>query len=126
MVDNKNFPLKEDTYEIIGCAMEVINVLGHGLLEKPYENALVVELRLKEINFEQQPRYNVKYKNHDVGIYIPDLVVSNQIIVDTKVIEDIGDYEVAQMMNYLRITKLGVGLIINFKHPSLKWKRIVI
>ena len=52
MVDNKNFPLKKDTYEIVGCAMEVMNVLGHGLLEKPYKNALVVELKLKEINFE--------------------------------------------------------------------------
>jgi GxxExxY protein len=63
----------ELTHTVIGCAMEVLNGLGHGLLEKPYENALVVEFTPRGIAFAQQPRYEVAYKGVTVGEYIPDL-----------------------------------------------------
>ncbi len=69
--------------------MEVLNVLGHGLLEKPYENALVVEFGLQGVPFKQQPRFDVTYKSIKVGEYIPDLICFNQIVVDTKTIERI-------------------------------------
>jgi GxxExxY protein len=114
------------THAIIGCAMEVLNDLGHGLLEKPYENALVVEFGLRSISFVQQRRFQVNYKGVVVGEFIPDLIADETVIVDTKVIQKIGDVEVGQMINYLRITELKVGLIINFKHPRLEWKRIVL
>jgi len=68
----------------------------------------------------------VLYKRHPVGLFIPDLIAYGQIIVDTKVIDRITDYERGQMLNYLRITKLKVGLILNFKHPRLEWERIVL
>ena len=58
---------EQETKEIIGCAMEVINELGHGLIEKPYENALVVELGLRDIPFSQQPRFDVLYKDVNIG-----------------------------------------------------------
>jgi len=58
---------KEEVFEVVGCAMEVLNELGHGLLEKPYENALVVEFGLKGIEFQQQPRFPVVYKEVKVG-----------------------------------------------------------
>ncbi len=64
--------LKEEVFRIVGCAMEVLNTLGHGLLEKPYENALVVEFGLRSIPFQQQPRFDVIYKSVKVGEYIPD------------------------------------------------------
>lgn len=106
--------------------MEVLNGLGHGLLEKPHENALVVEFKLRGITYLQQPRYNVVYKDEVVGEYIPDLIVSNKVVVDTKVIDHIADHEVGQMLNYLKITGFKVGLIINFKKARLEWKRIVL
>ena len=114
------------TREIIGAAMEVLNVLGHGLLEKPYENALVVELKLREIECVQQPRYEVVYKKVGVGEYIPDLIVAGMVVVDTKVIDQITDHELGQMLNYLKITHLPVGIILNFQYAKLQWKRVVL
>jgi GxxExxY protein len=124
--EKKEYLFTEQTRLIIGCAMEVLNTLGHGLLEKPYENALVVEFGLRGIPFRQQPRYDVIYKNVQVGEYVPDLVVYDSVVVDAKVIERIGDHEVGQMINYLKITGLRVGLIVNFKYPRLQWKRVVL
>ena len=118
--------LKEEVHRVVGCAMEVLNTLGHGLLEKPYENALVVELGLQKIPFAQQPRFPVQYKEITVGEYTPDLICFDQLIVDTKTVEKITNAELAQMLNYLRITGLRVGLIINFKHQTLQWKRVVL
>jgi GxxExxY protein len=118
--------LKEEVHRVVGCAMEVLNVLGHGLLEKPYENALVVEFRLQSIPYQQQPRFDVQYKDVTVGEYIPDLICFGQLVVDTKTVEKITDHEIGQMLNYLKITRLRVGLIVNFKHAKLEWKRVVL
>lgn len=64
----------------------MLNGLGHGLLEKPYENALVVEFGLRDIPFRQQARFDVIYKTVRVGEFIPDLIVADVVVVDTKVI----------------------------------------
>jgi len=112
------------THAIVGAAFEVLNELGHGLLEKPYENALCVEFGLGNIPFEQQPRYEVIYKTVKVGEYVPDLIVNGAVVVDTKVIDRITDHELGQMLNYLKITGHSVGLILNFKKPKLEWKRV--
>ncbi len=106
--------------------MSVLNELGHGLLEKPYENALAVEFGIHGIPFEQQVRYDVKYKGVVVGQYIPDLIVYSKVVVETKVVERISDNEMGQLVNYLKITRLRVGLILNFKRPKLEWKRVVV
>jgi GxxExxY protein len=115
---------KEETHEIIGCAFEVLNELGHGLNEKCYENSLVVEFKLRQIAFDQQRRFEVLYKSQHVGEFIPDLIAYGKIIVDAKVIDRITDHERGKMLNYLRLAKLRVGLILNFKHPRLEWERI--
>ncbi|MYC80826.1 MAG: GxxExxY protein [Acidobacteria bacterium] len=127
MDTNKHeFLLKKEVFQVIGCAMEVLNTLGHGFLEKPYENALVVEFRLNGIPFKQQPRFDVIYKSVRVGEYIPDLVVFDQIVVEAKTIDRIADLERGQILNYLKITQLRVGLILNFKRPTLEWERLVL
>jgi GxxExxY protein len=118
--------LKDDVYQIVGCAMEVLNTLGHGLLEKPYENALVVEFELRSIPVRQQQRFDVLYKNVKVGDYIPDLIAFDKIIVETKTIDRITDIERGQVINYLKITGIRVGVILNFKHAKLEWERIVL
>jgi GxxExxY protein len=118
--------LKDEVFQLVGCAMEVLNGIGHGLHEKIYENALVVEFKLRGIAFEQQRRFDVLYKNVLVGEFIPDLITHGAIVADTKVIERITDHERGQMINYLRITKLRVGVLLNFKHAHLEWERIVL
>jgi GxxExxY protein len=100
--------------------------LDIGLLEKPYENALVVEFNLRAIPFQQQPRFDVMYKGVRVGEYAPDLICYEKLVIDTKVIEHIGDHEMGQILNYLKITGLQVGLILNFKRAKLEWKRVVL
>lgn len=76
--------LREETHQIIGCAFNVLNALGHGLHEKPYENALVVEFGLSGISFYQQKRFPVLYKGVQVSEYVPDLIAFDSIIVTQK------------------------------------------
>lgn len=125
MSGESQLQFEKETSEILNCAFEVINTLGHGLLEKPYENSLCIEFTLRGIPWQQQPRYDVIYKLHKVGEYIPDLIFHNLVVVDTKVIERITDHEIGQMLNYLKITGHPVGLIINFKRARLEWKRVI-
>ena len=117
--------LKDEVFAVVGAAMEVSSVLGHGLHEKPYENALVVEFEKRNIPFKQQPRFPITYKEIKVGEYIPDLITFESLIVDTKTIDRITDNELGQMLTCLTITNLNVGLILNFKHAKLEWKRVV-
>jgi len=118
--------LKEEVYAVVGCAIELLNVRGHGLHEKIYENCLCVEFRLRGIPYAQQERHRVMYKGEVVGEYVPDLVVQGKLIVDAKTVERITDHERGQMLNYLRITGLPVGVILNFKHARLEWERLVL
>ncbi len=115
-----------ETGAILSCAFEVLNELGHGLLEKPYENSLCVEFGLRGIPWIQQMRYDVLYKTVKVAEYIPDLITFDTVVVDTKVIPHITDHEMGQMLNYLKITGLPVGLILNFKRSKLEWKRVIL
>ena len=124
--ENRNLLFKQEVFQIVGCAFEVLNHLGHGLHEKPYENALVVEFGLQSVPFRQQPTYDVVYKGRNVGLFVPDLIAFDAVVVDAKTIDRITDVERGQMLNYLRITKLRVGVSLNFKHPKLEWERIVL
>ena len=103
----------DEVRQIVGCAFEVLKCLGSGLLEKPYENALCVEFKMRGIPFRQQPRYQVIYKGVKVGDYIPDLIAFDNIIIDTKTIDRITNLEFGQVLNYLKITGCKVGLILN-------------
>ena len=118
----KNF--NDGTYEIIGCAMHVHRELGPGLREKPYENALVIALRNEGLHPKQQEPYPIRFEGSVVGDCIPDITVS-EVLVDAKSIEKIGDTERAQMLNYLRISKKPIGLVINFRNPKVEWVRLV-
>jgi len=118
--------LKLETEAILGCAFEVLKHLGHGLLEKPYENALVVECGLRGIPIVQQSWCDVVYKNVTVGEYVPDLIAFGAVVVEAKVVDCIADHELGQMLNYLKITGHQVGLILNFRRARLEWKRVVL
>ena len=92
MNTNKHeFKNNDLVYQVVGCAMEVINELGHGLREKTYEKALIVEFKRNNILSSQQKVYRVYYKNVHIDDYIPDLLVSDELIVEIKVVEKICD-----------------------------------
>jgi GxxExxY protein len=111
--------------KVIGAAMRVLNELKPGLDEKIYENALVLELREMGASTEQQRQFDIRYKGQQVGLLIPDLIVGGQIIVDAKVVTAFNDSHFAQMIGYLAITGLDLGLLINFKNARLEWKRVI-
>ncbi len=117
---------KDNSYEVIGAAMEVHNEVGPGLREKPYENALVIALRERNLQPHQQKAYPIHFHGQVVGDCIPDITVSGPLLIDAKSIDRIGDNEIAQMLNYLRIAQIEVGLVINFKNSKLEWKRVVL
>jgi len=123
---NQQLEEKELVFQIVGCAMEVMNELGHGLREKTYERALCHEFELQGIAYSQQTVFPVYYKSAKGDDYIPDLVVKERVVVDTKTVKAIGDEEIGQMLNYLKVTGLKVGLLINFKHSKLQRKRVVL
>jgi len=125
-VANTKLLLKAETEKILGRALDVINEVGHGFHEKVYENSLIIAFELSGISYAQQRNFPVLFRNRQVGLYIPDLLAFEAVIVDVKVLDRITGHERGQMLNYLRITKLRVGLIINFKHARLEWERVVL
>jgi GxxExxY protein len=111
--------------QIIGAAMAVLNELKPGLDEKLYENALVIELRERGHEVNQQRQFQVKYKGYEIGTLIPDLVVDELVIVDPKVVTVFNESHLAQMTGYLALTGLRLAILLNFKYARLKWHRVV-
>ncbi|RYD50305.1 MAG: GxxExxY protein [Verrucomicrobiaceae bacterium] len=116
---------EEITKDVIGAAMIVLNELKPGLDEKLYENALVIELRHRGHEVDQQCEYPVYYRSQFIGKLVPDLLVDGKVILDPKVVSAFNDTHVAQMLGYLNITGMEVALLLNFKHGRLEWKRVV-
>ncbi len=123
---NSNLIEKKLRATIIGCAMTVLNELGHGFREKTYEKAMIIEIQEKGLSVNQQSQYPVHYKNKLVDTFIPDLVVENKVIIELKTVDKICDDHIGQILNYLKVTGLKVGIIFNFKHSKLEWKPIVL
>ena len=115
-----------ETERIIGSAFSVLNAVGHGYHEKIYENAMVVEFLHQDIHFLQQARFPVHHREIKVGEFIPDLIGFGKVIVDAKTITKITDHEIGQMLNYLRVSGLQVGLILNFKYSKLEFRRVTL
>jgi GxxExxY protein len=110
---------------VIGAAFRVANCLGVGFLEKVYENALALELRLAGHQVEQQRSVDVRYRGEIVGIYQVDLLVDSSLVVELKAVEALVPFHKAQCLNYLRATGLRIGLLINFGQPRLEVRRIL-
>jgi GxxExxY protein len=106
---------------IIGRCIEVHRVLGPGLLESAYEECLCYELAQAELKFERQKPLPISYKNVklDNG-YQTDLIVENKIVVELKTVDQIMPIHQAQLLTYLKLTGLPVGLLVNFNVPVLK------
>ncbi len=121
----EKFLYKDLTYKIIGLAMEVHNELGYGFLEKVYENAMIFQFKNSGIQVSSQVPVNVFFKNEIVGLFYPDIIVENQVIIELKAVSEIIDIHKGQLFNYLKATKLKVGLILNFGSPKLEYERII-
>ncbi len=117
---------KDLAYKVIGCAMEVHKTLGVGFVESVYERALIEEFETANIQYESQKPFQVNYKGKEIKEFYCDLVVESKIVVELKAIKQLGNIEKAQVINYLKVTGLQLGLLINFGEESLEYKRIVL
>ena len=118
--------INEITFKINGAIFEVNRMLGPGFLEKVYENALLIEIRVRGLKVENQVPINVKYKGNNVGQYIADLLVEEKVIVEIKTVEKLTNIHEAQLLNYLNATGIKIGLLVNFKNRKAEIKRMVL
>jgi GxxExxY protein len=110
---------------VIGAAFEVANELGIGFLEKVYENALAIELRMTGHLVEQQRPMEVRYRGELVGLYQADLVVDKRVVVELKAVAGLDRNHRAQCLNYLRATGIRTGLVINFGSARVDVQRVI-
>lgn len=113
------------TEAIIGCAFEVHNELGAGFLENVYENALAIALVERGLAVQQQPPLQVRFRGQIVGEFRPDLVIDGAVVVEIKALANLLPVHEAQLLNYLRGTGLGVGLLINFGRRVEHLRRVI-
>ncbi|MFH0881434.1 MAG: GxxExxY protein [bacterium] len=111
------------TKEIIAASFDVINELDSGFLEKVYENSLALLLRERGFQTDQQVPLIVKFRNHEVGTCTADLIVAEKVLVELKSVKNLLPEHSAQVINYLKVIGLQVGLLINFGSPILEYKR---
>jgi GxxExxY protein len=121
------YPLQKECYQIIGICMDIHSILGKGLLEIVYKDAIEYEFNDKKILYQREKKYEIEYK----GIILPhyffaDFVVFNKIILEVKSRKGIADEHYSWVINYLGISKCPLGLIINFGENSLVTKRIIL
>jgi len=118
---------KEESHRIIGICMEVYNILGRGLLEAVYKDALEYELKKNRIEYQREKEYPVIYK--DITLkhkFYADFIVYDTIILEVKASSGISKEHIKQALNYLAISKCKLGLIVNFGEESLKFKRVLL
>ena len=109
--------------EIIECAKRIRRQLGPGFLEKVYKNAMVVELRKLNLNFETEKLIQVLYDGIGVGEYRTDIIVEGKLILELKATQDLSIANEVQLVNYLTSTQIDDGLLINFGADKLQFKR---
>ncbi len=120
--------LKDESYALVGCAMEVYNTLGIGFLEAVYQEAMEIELAERGVPFESQKQLRIKYKNRWLNkFYVADLVGYGKIVVELKCVPNLGDLEIAQALNYLKATGQRLCILINFgRKGGLQYQRVVV
>jgi GxxExxY protein len=124
---NNEFPLKDETYQILGACFEVYNEKECGFTEPIYQQCLEIELGLKSIPFAAQKSFRIEYKGHTLNkTFEPDFISFGTVIIEIKAVSKLCDNHRSQVLNYLNATGIQVGLLVNFGHfPKLEYERIV-
>ncbi|WP_300663271.1 GxxExxY protein [Fluviicola sp.] len=119
--------LKKEAYDVIGSCMEVHQNLGDGFSEIVYKDALEYELKRENIPFIREKEFKVHYKDIILPHYFyADFVVVDSIILEIKAVSQLTKSHYAQVINYLAVSNLPLGLLVNFNEDSLKYKRFVL
>ncbi len=120
--------LEKEGYDVMGAAFEVYNTLGCGFLEEVYQQAMEIECEGRNIPFYSQQELKLRYKERTLKkVYVADLVAYGAIIIELKAVSAMAPENAAQLMNYLKASRLSVGYLINFGSPHrLEWRRMVL
>jgi len=117
---------KELSETVLGGVFKVHNHLGPGLLESAYEGALVIEFRNRSLVVERQVVFPLYYSGELAGAYVADMVVEGKLILELKSVKELSGTMEAQLINYLRLSKVPVGYLVNFRNERVEWKRRVV
>lgn len=121
------YPLKKESYKIIGFCMNIHQILGPGMLEIVYKDAIEIELKSNNIPYEREKKFEVEYKGYILPhFFVADFVVYDKIILEVKAQKRLADEHYRWVINYLAISGCPLGLVINFGQGSLVSKRIVL
>jgi GxxExxY protein len=116
---------KKECYDIIGIIFEVFNAVGYGYKESFYQKAIANSFSEKKIDFKEQVKARVKYKEKEIGFYIFDFLVFNKIVVELKQKNYFSKKDIDQLYSYLKASKLNLGLLVYFTKEGIRYKRIV-
>ena len=123
----ENYLLKKEVYELVGSCIEVHRQLGVGFNEIVYKDALEYELRNAQIPFSREVEFKVQYKDILLPHYFfADFVVHNQIIFEAKAVSELRNEHIEQTINYLAVSGLEIGLLVNFRKSRLEYKRLIL
>ena len=123
-MEEKDLPHFELTNRVLSSSFEVIKELGPGFAEKVYKNAMLIAMKQKGLEVEVERSYEVIFRNKVIGRYHADLVINQTVIVELKCCETLLKEHQAQLFNYLKVSGLPIGLLINFRRRKLEWKRL--
>lgn len=122
--NKKELPYSDISENIIGCCFEIMKELGPGFLENVYKNALFIAIKEKGLTVVTEQSFEIVFRNRKIGKYIADLIVENLIVVELKCCSALLPEHQAQLINYLKVSQMPVGLLVNFGHQKLEYKRL--
>jgi GxxExxY protein len=119
---------RQEGYDFMAAAFEVYNEIGYGMAEEVYQQSLEIELSLRKIPFLTKQELEVFYKGHRLATcYKPDLVVFGGVVVELKAVTELLSDHEAQLFNYMRVSRMAVGYLVNFgRKGALQWKRFIL
>jgi|GEM_PF-4050779 len=123
---NVDMILREEAYNVVGCAINILNELGPGLEVECYEKAIKVEFNLKDIPLLENQTFPIIYKEVKVGEFTAKIIAYETVVVLPIVAETITDVEIARIINQLKVAHYQAGLIFNFRYPKLQWQRVIL
>jgi GxxExxY protein len=124
MKEEKGLPHSELTSKILQCCFEVMNELGPGFLERVYKNALLIAMRQQGLLVEVEQSFELAFRCTIIGRFTADLIVEKTVIVELKCCDALIREHQAQLFNYLKVARLSIGLLVNFRYRKLEWKRL--
>ncbi len=125
MLADKNFLYKDLSYKLIGCFYEVFNELGPAHKEQIYHEALKILFDEENIKYEDKPRLKIKFRGINIGVYEPDFVIENKIIIEIKSLLNLPKVAEKQLYYYLSGTNFKLGYLVNFGEEKIDIRRRV-